>query len=342
MPESSVHPYKFTGFDWFCLWYPPGWLILFNRHWQHYHADPDGWNWLEYLLFLIPGGFYLALLIRWLRLGCRSPRKEAGEFHPDYQHAFRDEILAPIVTHYFRAELHQVERLPQIQPLLVAMNHAGMCFPWDFLGLGYLLGKTQGWVVQPLANVSLFEHPWVIWWLPPGWSKALGAVRAEADDFEDAVTHNIILLYAPEGLRGPGKGWSKRYQLETFHPSFIGLSDRYHIPILPVVCMGSEFLHPWALNLKKLARRVYLPFLPISPLMVVFALFPSMGVWAMRTTLRYYVQPLYQPWTETEAALPSEMSATEVRSQAYQEAQRLREKLQHQISQLLRFPPVET
>jgi len=40
---------------------------LFNRH-LYYYADPDGWNWLEYPLFLIPGGFYLALLIRWLRL----------------------------------------------------------------------------------------------------------------------------------------------------------------------------------------------------------------------------------------------------------------------------------
>jgi len=33
------------------------------------------------------------------------------------------------------------------------MNHAGMCFPGIFLGLAYLLGKTCGWVVQPLAGV---------------------------------------------------------------------------------------------------------------------------------------------------------------------------------------------
>jgi len=30
-------------------------------------------------------------------------------------------------------------------------------------------------------------------------------------------------------------------------------------------------------------------------LMPAFILFPSLGVWAMRTRLRYYVQPLYQP-----------------------------------------------
>ena len=95
--------YRFTWFDWFCLWYPPGWLILFNRHWQHYQQNPDGWNWLEYGLFLIPGGFYLALLMRWLRLGCRLPRREVAPFNPNYQQAFRDEVLAPIVKYYFRA-----------------------------------------------------------------------------------------------------------------------------------------------------------------------------------------------------------------------------------------------
>lgn len=162
LEKASDKGYKFTWFDWFCLWYPPGWLILFNRHWQHYHADPDGWNWLEYLLFLIPGGFYLALLIRWLRLGCRLPRREVEEFEPKYQLAFREEILTLIVKNYFQAELQQVENLPQTGPMIVAMNHAGMSFPWDFLSVGYLLSKTREWVVQPIANVSLFEHPWMI------------------------------------------------------------------------------------------------------------------------------------------------------------------------------------
>ena len=336
MQQSSVHSYRFSWFDWFCLWYPPGWLILFNRHWQHYQPDPDGWNWLEYALFLIPGGFYLALVVRWLRLGCRLPRKELSQFNPDYQRAFGDEVLAPIVKYYFRAELQQVENLPESEQLIVAMNHAGMCFPWDFLGLAYLLGQTKGWVVQPLAGVSLFEHPWVIWWLPPGWSQVLGGVRAELDEFEAAVTQKTILLYAPEGLRGPCKGWLQRYQLESFHPSFIRLSDRYHIPILPVVCIGNEFLHPFAFNLKKLARRLYLPFSPLSPLMIIFILFPSMGVWAMKSRLRYYIGPLYQPWTESEQVPEQRTSSQEERSLAYRNAQRLREKLQSQINQLLR------
>lgn len=149
---NQSYQYRFSWFDWFCLWYPPGWLILFNRHWQHYHTDPDGWWGLEYLLFLIPGGFYLAFLMRWLRLGCRSPRNDLAEFNPKYQQAFREEVLDPIVKYYFRAKLQRIENLPSTGPIIVAMNHAGMCFPWDFICLGYLLGEARGWRVQPLAG----------------------------------------------------------------------------------------------------------------------------------------------------------------------------------------------
>jgi 1-acyl-sn-glycerol-3-phosphate acyltransferase len=326
LEKVSDEGYKVTWFDWFCLWYPPGWLILFNRHWQHYHADPDGWNWLEYLLFLIPGGFYLALLIRWLRLGCRSPRREVEEFEPKYQQAFREEILTLIVKNYFQAELEQVENLPQTGPMIVAMNHAGMSFPWDFLSVGYLLSKTREWIVQPIANVSLFEHPWMVWWLPPGWSTVLGGVKAEKDDFEAAAKERKIILYAPEGVRGPEKGWRKRYQLQKFDLSFIQLSDRYQIPILPVICIGSENLHPFTVNFRKLQRLVKLPFLPLSPLMFVFILFPSMGVWANKTRLRYFIQPLYT--TDIDGDKVS-------RTALYKKAQQLREKLQSQINQLL-------
>jgi 1-acyl-sn-glycerol-3-phosphate acyltransferase len=340
---SKRPSYSLSWFDWFCIWYPPGWLILFNRHWQHYHDDPDGWNWLEYGLFLIPGGFYLALLLRWLRLGCRSPKAQSSAFDPDYQRAFRDEVLAPIVTHYFRAELHQAEHLPQQGPVLIAMNHAGMCFPWDFLGLGYLLSQARGWVVQPLAGTSLFEHGWVRWWLPAGWTQTLGGVPADRKEFETAIAQSTILLYAPEGLRGPQKGWGKRHQLETFHPSFVQLSDRHNIPIMPVICQGNETLHPVAFNLRAIADLIGLPFLPVSPWMVIFLLFPSMGVWANRSHLRYFVQPVQPPGLQSFSSSPASVPAPAhpiSRAVAYCRAQQFRCRLQEQLQDknMLRNP----
>lgn len=325
--------YCFDWFDWFCLWYPPGWLILFNRHWQHYHTDPDGWNWLEYILFLVPGGFYLALLMRWLRLGCRAPQSSVQQVNPDYQQAFRQEILLPIMKHYFRAELYHTEHLPETGPLIVAMNHAGMCFPWDMVGLGVLLSQARGWFVQPLAHPIFFDHPWLKWWLPHGWSQVLGGVHAVWDKFEITVrshSSQTVVLYAPEGWRGLAKGWQHRYQLETFDPSFVRLSNHYQVPILPVVCIGNEGLHPWSINVKRFARRFGLPMFPISFLMPIFLLFPSMGVWANRTRLRYHVMPLEKLWEN--AATPSGQLQ---RSTAYHMAQQLRSRFQALLNQHL-------
>ncbi|MBW4521095.1 MAG: 1-acyl-sn-glycerol-3-phosphate acyltransferase [Scytolyngbya sp. HA4215-MV1] len=329
--KVSANSFRFGWFEWFCLWFPPGWLILFNRHWQHYRPDPDGWNNLEYALFLIPGGFYVAFLLRWLRLGGRSPRS-ASELQPDpaYQQAFRDEILAPILQHYFRAEFHPHPLMLAHPPAIVVMNHAGMCFPWDFLGLAGFLSQEQGWLGRPLAHPIFFDHPWLRWWLPNRWAQVMGAVRADRESLEAAIAEKNLLLYAPEGWRGLIKGQKKQYQLETFDPSFIRLSARYQVPILPVVCLGNEALHPWAVNLHKLADWLGLPLFPISPLMPLFLLFPSMGVWVARSRLRYFVQTPYCPWVEQD---PTQLQR---RAIAYHEAEKVRETLQQAIDRLLK------
>ncbi|WP_245915843.1 1-acyl-sn-glycerol-3-phosphate acyltransferase [Merismopedia glauca] len=322
---GRIHKYQFSWFDWFCLWYPPGWLIIFNRHWQHYYDDPDGWKWWEYWLFLIPGGFYLALLMRWVRLGFRSPKSQDRKFDPDYQQAFVNEVIGQIVTSYFQAELESIENLPIDGSLIVAINHAGMCFPWDFLALAYLLNQHQGWQIEPLAHLALFNHPWMLWWFPPDWANVLGAIPANTSSLEVALKNQRIVLYAPEGVRGPGKGWNQRYQLQKFDPSFIRLSQRYQIPILPIICLGSENLHPFAFNMPKVAHKLQLPVFPVSGLMIWFGLFPSMGVWAAKTHLRYYMEPILD-FSTKKFPLST--------SQAYRQAQKLRSHLQVKIDKI--------
>lgn len=340
----SPQSYQFSWFDWFCLYYPPAWLILLNRHWQHYKPDPNGWRWSEYLLFLLPGGFYLALLIRSIRRSLnrlQTRRKQSAtetaaetipDFQPDptYQKAFRDEILAPIVKHHFRASLDNLPEIPRSGPLIILLNHAGMCFPWDFLCLAWLLGEERAWFVQPLAHPLFFDHLWLKWWLPEGWAQVLGGVRAEPESFEAAVAQNAILLYAPEGWRGLAKGWPQRYHLASFDSSFVRLSVRYQVPILPTICIGSEALHPFAVNVKWMARLVRMPMFPLSPLIPVFVLFPSMGVWAMSARLNYYLQSLWYPWQE----LPTEWQHSPRRSVLHRLAQQLRSQLQQTIGYL--------
>lgn len=336
----SPSSYSFTWFDRFCLWYPPAWLIVLNRHWQHYKPDPTGWRWSEYPLFLVPGGFYVAVLVRALRLALRSlfirwhrrppcePQPAIAD--PVYQRAFRHEILAPIAQRYFRAKLTGSEELPRSGPLILILNHAGMCFPWDFLCLGWVLGEQRDWFVQPLAHPLFFDHLWLRWWLPPGWAVALGGVRAEKPSFEAAVAQKTIMLCAPEGWRGIAKGWPQRHQLAPFDPSFLRFSLRYHVPVLPMLCTGSETLHPYAVNLGWMARLARMPMFPLSPLIPIFALFPSMGVWAMPSQLTYHLQPLWQPWPTT-ATTPDPLPRQTV---VHRMTQALRSRLQHTLDHL--------
>jgi 1-acyl-sn-glycerol-3-phosphate acyltransferase len=331
--------YPFTWFDWFCISYPPAWLILFNRHWQHYKPDPQGWTWLEYPFFLIPGGFYLALLLRWLRLKVlllmgrsmsRSPSSDPSDLDLadlEYQQAFRSEVLSPLIKRHFRAELEIADLERTNGSLIVAMNHAGMCFPWDFVSLALLLSAHQSQPVQPFAHPLFFDHPWLKWWLPDGWAESLGGVRADRSHLEAALSQPTVLLYAPESWRGLSKGWQYRYQLAPFDSSFVRLSIRHKIPILPIICLGNEGLHPFTVNIDWLARWFKLPMFPLSPLMLVFVLFPSMGVWAVGSRLRYLAQPLWCPW-EDLATLQNAPSTTEI----YHLAQTLRSRMQTEIN----------
>jgi 1-acyl-sn-glycerol-3-phosphate acyltransferase len=260
--------------------------------------------------------------MRWVRLGFRFPKSQGQKFDLEYQQAFVNEVIEPIATFYFQAEIQLSDNLPANSSVIVAINHAGMCFPWDFLALGYLLNRDLGWQAVPLAHLALFDHPWMWWWLPPDWANVLGAIPADLSSLEEELKKQRIILYAPEGVRGPGKGWKKRYQLQKFDPSFIQLSQRYKIPVLPIICLGSEELHPWAVNLPKIANKIKLPVFPVSALMICLGLFPSMGVWASRSHLRYYIESIIDFRGEK-----SSMST----SQAYRQAQLLRSQMQAKI-----------
>lgn len=58
----------------------------------------------------------------------------------------------------------------------------------------------------------------------------------------------------------------------------------------------------------------------------------------MRSRLRYFVQPIYQPVlteSESDQLQKQNISSREERATAYRSAQELREKMQSQVTQLL-------
>jgi 1-acyl-sn-glycerol-3-phosphate acyltransferase len=79
------------------------------------------------------------------------------------------------------------------------------------------------------------------------------------------------VLVFPEGVKGSGKTIYERYQLQKFGTGFMRLALEAKAPIVPVGVIGCEETYPGILSLKKAARLVGAPYLPVTPF------FPLLG-----------------------------------------------------------------
>ena len=69
----------------------------------------------------------------------------------------------------------------------------------------------------------------------------------------------------PEGIRGSGKGFSKRYQLQRFSAGFVETAIETGTPVIPVAVVGCEEALPMLGSLDGLAARMGLPYLAVAP-----------------------------------------------------------------------------
>jgi 1-acyl-sn-glycerol-3-phosphate acyltransferase len=326
-------PFSWRWWDTLLLFWPPGWLALLNRHWNHHHrgARPPAWRAWESLFFLLPFGFYLAWGLRWIRTRlfpaqrpahststtaecphCGSPCVDELIVEREYPYRFSAELLVPLGRRYFRAEFHGLEKISEGGPTLIYMNHAGMAFPWDFLILGGEIARRRGpdfWLRGPGEKVfsrnRIFNYI-----LPERWLETVGGVEATFQNIEKLFRHGHTMLYAPEGAAGMGKGWHRRYRLQRFHTSFVKLAAKYGAKLVPAVCLGGENLHPLSVDVPPLARLLGFPFFGISPLAPFVIPFPSMLVWSVPAKLRYHIfDPIELPDEDYERYTDREWQA---------------------------------
>ncbi|OGF57758.1 MAG: hypothetical protein A2Z21_07615 [Candidatus Fraserbacteria bacterium RBG_16_55_9] len=346
--ERTRNLFRWRWFDSLSLYLPFGFLALLNRHWNLYHQGlrRPAWKGIESILFFVPFGFYVAMILRWLRERFYHPSEVSNQttdcphcgqpciddlvLHKNYPYWFSEELLAVMSERYFRASVHGLEKIPEDGPVVILMNHAGMAFPWDFLVFGSFLIRERGegfWLRGP-GEKAFVQNQILNYILPERWLETLGGVQATYKDFEKIFRHEQIILYAPEGVKGMAKGWSRRYQLQRFHTSFVKLAAKYKAKLVPAVCIGSERMHPYAVPFPLLAKLLRFPFFALSPFVPFLIPFPSMLIWALPTKLEYYVfDPVELPYIEHESYSDQEWQALADRFQA---------DLQQKVDQLLR------
>jgi 1-acyl-sn-glycerol-3-phosphate acyltransferase len=179
-------------------------------------------------------------------------------------------LALPLYEWYWRIEVRGIENIPNEGAAILAANHSGTV-PIDGAMLKIAVLKEHGRNPWLLAADLAFRIP--------GFGSFLrrsGNARADREETMRLLEAGELVGVFPEGFKGIGKGWSKRYQLQRFgRGGFVEVALASHAPIIPVAIIGAEEAYPMIGNLKGVARRLGLPYLPITP---TFPLLGPLGV----------------------------------------------------------------
>lgn len=175
-------------------------------------------------------------------------------------------LVLPFYYWYWRADVYGIENIPSEGPAIMAANHSGT-LPIDGVMLKVAVLKEHGRNPWLLAADLAFRIPGFRDLL-----RAAGNARADRDETLRLLKEGELIGVFPEGFKGIGKGWSKRYQLQRFgRGGFVEMAFATGAPIIPVAIIGAEEIYPMIANFKPLARWLGLPYFPVTPF------FPLLG-----------------------------------------------------------------
>jgi 1-acyl-sn-glycerol-3-phosphate acyltransferase len=155
-----------------------------------------------------------------------------------------------------------MENLPDHDRALIVANHAGT-LPYD--GAMVMCAVKQDHPahrdVRPLVEDFIFHFPFLGVAL-----NRIGCVRACQENAERLLRHGQLVAVFPEGIKGIGKLYRDRYQLQRFgRGGFIKLALQTRTPIVPTAIIGSEEIHPMLGKVTWLAKYVGIPYVPLTP-----------------------------------------------------------------------------
>lgn len=164
---------------------------------------------------------------------------------------------------YFRVEAHGLENIPKEGRVLIIPNHSGQ-LPMDGLMVGYALATNPHGPRMPRAMIERFfpTVPWI-----GNLLNSLGAVIGDPINCVKMLKRDEAIIVFPEGVRGSGKPYKLRYQLQRFGNGFLHLAMETDSPIIPVGVVGCEETMPSLGSITPLAKLLHIPYVPIAPLL---------------------------------------------------------------------------
>lgn len=161
---------------------------------------------------------------------------------------------------YFRVETFGLENIPKDGRVLIIGNHSGQ-LPIDGVLLGYaMLTNPHG----PRAPKAMAERFFPTLPFIGNWINTFGAVIGDTTNCERMLENEEAIIVFPEGVRGSGKTFDKRYKLQRFGYGFMHLAMKHNTPIIPVGIVGMEESIISIADIKPLAKLLAVPYIPLA------------------------------------------------------------------------------
>lgn len=169
-------------------------------------------------------------------------------------------LAFPLYAWYWRVDVYGIENIPTAGPAILAANHSGT-IPVDGAMLKVAVLKEHGRNPWLLAADLAFRIPGL-----RDLVRLAGNARADRRETLALLRKGELVGVFPEGFKGIGKGFAKRYRLQRFgRGGFVEVAMEAGAPIVPVAIVGAEEIYPMIANVSPIARRLGLPYLPITP-----------------------------------------------------------------------------
>ena len=171
-------------------------------------------------------------------------------------------LARPFYEKYFRVDCFGYDNIPKAgtRGMLVG-NHSGG-IPVD----AAMLFASGFFELEPPrlvhGMVDKFANRWPI---VSQWFNRVGQFTGLPKHAVQLLRDERLLMVFPEGTRGTGKLYKDRYKLVRFGTGFMRIALEAQAPIIPLAFVGGEEAMPTIFHLKKLAKLLGIPYIPVPP-----------------------------------------------------------------------------
>jgi len=177
--------------------------------------------------------------------------------HLKYFYSF----LGWFYRHYFRVECHGIEHVPDEGRAMLIGNHSGG-IPVD---AGMVIASLLMDHDPPRHVHAMVEYFVQKWPFMANWYNRVGQLTGLPEHARRLLNEERVVVAFPEGARGVGKLYKDRYKLVRFGTGFMRLAMATSSPIIPFAFIGGEEAVPTMFHLKRLARLIGAPYIPVPP-----------------------------------------------------------------------------